>query len=78
MKISVQVPGVFPACNQIRSRAVLRSDPICKKKLAQNGESMWGNIVLVERGDCMFIEKARVLQVSTLHRSFDRPTTWPL
>jgi len=58
----LQVPGVFPACNQIRSRAVLRSDPICKKKLAQNGESMWGNIVLVERGDCMFIEKARVLQ----------------
>jgi len=30
----------------------------------QNGEDMKGNIVLVERGDCMFIEKARVIQVS--------------
>ena len=29
----------------------------------QNGESMKGSIVLVERGDCMFIEKARVIQV---------------
>ena len=29
----------------------------------QNGESMWGKIVIVERGDCMFVEKARVLQV---------------
>ena len=28
----------------------------------QNGESMWGKIVIVERGDCMFVEKARVLQ----------------
>jgi len=28
----------------------------------QNGESMWGNLVLVERGDCMFVEKARVIQ----------------
>ena len=28
----------------------------------QNGDSMWGRIVVVERGDCMFVEKARVLQ----------------
>ena len=28
----------------------------------QNGESMWGKIVIVERGDCMFVEKGRVLQ----------------
>ena len=28
----------------------------------QNGDSMWGKIVVVERGDCMFVEKARVLQ----------------
>ena len=28
----------------------------------QNGDSMWGKIVIVERGDCMFVEKARVLQ----------------
>jgi len=28
----------------------------------QNGESMIGRVVVVERGDCMFVEKARVLQ----------------
>ena len=28
----------------------------------QNGDSMWGKIVVVERGDCMFVEKGRVLQ----------------
>jgi len=28
----------------------------------QNGESMTGKIVIAERGDCMFVEKARVLQ----------------
>ena len=28
----------------------------------QNGDSMWGKIVVVERGDCMFVEKARVVQ----------------
>ena len=34
----------------------------------QNGDSMWGRVVVVERGDCMFVEKARVLQVGTLHQ----------
>ena len=29
----------------------------------QNGESMWGNLVLVERGDCMFVEKAIIAQI---------------
>ena len=29
----------------------------------QDKEELVGNIVLVERGDCMFIEKGRVLQV---------------
>lgn len=28
----------------------------------QNGEAMVGKIVVVERGDCMFVEKARVVQ----------------
>lgn len=28
----------------------------------QNGEAMGGKIVVVERGDCMFVEKARVVQ----------------
>ena len=28
----------------------------------QNGEAMVGRIVVVERGDCMFVEKARVVQ----------------
>jgi hypothetical protein len=35
----------------------------CDKSLLQE-ERVAGNIVLVERGDCMFIEKGRVLQVS--------------
>ena len=28
----------------------------------QNGEAMVGKIGVVERGDCMFVEKARVVQ----------------
>lgn len=34
----------------------------------QNGDSMWGRVVVVERGDCMFVEKARVLQVGTFYQ----------
>jgi hypothetical protein len=30
----------------------------------QNKEELTANIALIERGDCMFIEKGRVLQVS--------------
>ena len=49
----VQVSGKLVVGNDIKA---------CLGSL-QNGESMWGNLVLVERGDCMFVEKARVIQV---------------
>ncbi len=34
---------------------VVTSDPLSSCKSLVNGKSFWGNIVIVERGDCMFI-----------------------
>jgi len=48
----VQVTGKLVLAQHIRA---------CSGSL-QNGENMAGRVVVVERGDCMFIEKARVLQ----------------
>jgi hypothetical protein len=50
---------------QVTGRLVVASSDVkgCDKSLLQE-ERVAGNIVLVERGDCMFIEKGRVLQVS--------------
>jgi hypothetical protein len=52
---------------QVTGRLVVASSDVkgCDKSLLQE-ERVAGNIVLVERGDCMFIEKGRVLQVSYL------------
>jgi hypothetical protein len=49
---------------QVTGRLVVASSDVkgCDKSLLQE-ERVAGNIVLVERGDCMFIEKGRVLQV---------------
>ncbi len=33
------------------------ADPITSCKALNNGKSFWGNIVIVERGDCMFVGK---------------------
>jgi len=52
LKAGLKVTGGVVMANHIRA---------CGGSL-QNGESMWGKIVIVERGDCMFVEKARVLQ----------------
>merc|ERR1719384_2788356 len=52
LKNGLTVTGKVVMANHIRA---------CGGSL-QNGESMWGKIVIVERGDCMFVEKARVLQ----------------
>ncbi|XP_023336355.1 ER degradation-enhancing alpha-mannosidase-like protein 3 [Eurytemora carolleeae] len=66
-KISLQAgPAQFgpslkhPA--KVTGRLVLAQDSKACIGSLQNGEDMKGNIVLVERGDCMFIEKARVIQ----------------
>jgi len=52
LKDGVTVSGSVVMANHVRA---------CGGSL-QNGDSMWGKIVIVERGDCMFVEKARVLQ----------------
>lgn len=52
LKNGLKVTGKVVMANHVRG---------CGGSL-QNGESMWGKIVIVERGDCMFVEKARVLQ----------------
>ena len=41
---------------QVTSKVVI-SDPITSCKTLNNGQAFWGNIVLVERGDCMFVGK---------------------
>ena len=41
---------------------IVVADPIKSCAAANNGNEFWGKIVLVERGDCMFVEKARVLE----------------
>lgn len=46
----------------VTGRVVLANNIKCCSGSLQNGGSMMGNIVLVERGDCMFVEKARVIQ----------------
>jgi mannosidase alpha-like ER degradation enhancer 3 len=43
----------------ITGQIVMANDIKACSTSQQNGESMKGNLVLVERGDCMFIEKAR-------------------
>jgi len=52
LKDGLSVTGKVVMANHVRA---------CGGSL-QNGGSMWGKIVIVERGDCMFVEKARVLQ----------------
>ena len=34
---------------------VVVADPIKSCEAAANGQNLWGKIVLVERGDCMFV-----------------------
>ena len=46
----------------ITGQIVMANDIKACSTSQQNGESMKGKLVLVERGDCMFIEKARVIQ----------------
>ena len=46
----------------INGQIVMANDIKACSTSQQNGESMRGKLVLVERGDCMFIEKARVIQ----------------
>jgi hypothetical protein len=57
---------------QVTGRLVVASSDVkgCDKSLLQE-ERVAGNIVLVERGDCMFIEKGRVLQVSYYLKQLD-------
>jgi len=47
---------------KVRGKVVMANHVRACGGSLQNGESMWGKIVIVERGDCMFVEKARVLQ----------------
>jgi len=47
---------------KVEGKAVMANHIKACSGSLQNGESMWGNIVVVERGDCMFVEKARVIQ----------------
>ena len=37
------------------SGEVVVADPIKGCEAAANGQNFWGKIVLVERGDCMFV-----------------------
>ena len=52
---------------EVSGRLVVAKDrKVCEgsqQQEQQDKEELVGNIVLVERGDCMFIEKGRVLQV---------------
>lgn len=41
---------------------VVIGNPIKGCSAATNAQEFWGKIVLVERGDCMFVEKARLLE----------------
>merc|ERR1719187_2014101 len=47
---------------KVSGEVVLANDLKACGGSLQNGPSMWGKIVVVERGDCMFVEKARVIQ----------------
>jgi len=38
------------------------ADPITACQVPDNAKEFWGKIVIVERGECMFIEKARILE----------------
>jgi len=48
--------------NSVSAKVVMANHVKACGGSLQNGDSMWGRIVVVERGDCMFVEKARVLQ----------------
>ena len=48
--------------NHISGQIVMANDIKACINSQQNGESMKGKIVFLERGDCMFVEKARVIQ----------------
>jgi len=42
--------------------ALVLADPITACQVPDNAKEFWGKIVIVERGECMFIEKARILE----------------
>ena len=51
-----------PCPSQVTGKVVLAQHIRACSGSLQNGEAMGGKIVVVERGDCMFVEKARVVQ----------------
>jgi len=46
------------------SGQLIVAEPIKACSISENAKEFWGKIVLVERGDCMFVEKARILEKS--------------
>jgi hypothetical protein len=38
----------------VTGKAVI-ADPISSCKILNNGKEFWGNIAIVQRGDCMFV-----------------------
>lgn len=49
------------AANQITAQVAIANPPRACKEL-ENGDSLQGKVGIVERGDCMFVDKARLLQ----------------